>query len=508
MKKILITLISLLLVNITFGQVTEYDKDFNKFKKEVKKIERQYDFILDPIAMYPLEVSNDISILNWALDVLKVNENFDLIRSKSVRGIDVYIIDTAGKLNHKNLKLVSVEGKSFTGEQSLDDGNGHGTHCAGIIADAVSSGITKGLIAKQNIVLHPYKALRNDGGGYNTWVASAIEEAVKDFLTKKNRFGIISMSLGSSSSSSVIQAALKKAVNAGMIVVAAAGNTGTVGVNYPGKYPETVCVASVSNTNGKIEWSYFSNRGPEVMFGLPGHNIRSTYLNDQYANLSGTSMATPQLAGLFAIMASIHPNATASQLIEFFKKKVQDLETIGFDDKTGYGMPTMDLLLVGSPNTETPAPPPVEPPAPPVDTTPVVKPTRTMEFEIQSPMSVVWGWMGQPDSKVVDVYITVKYTHSMKAELAATLVSQLSKEFSKNRGFILKPDSDIQEFMYWYSYFYEMLVPRYYGQNLEIASIYTIVDGVKIEYNDPIAKRDLKLKNQIKAFAEAITYVN
>lgn len=178
-----------------------------------------------------------------------------------------------------------------TGTGVLDE-NGHGTHVAGIIAaQNDGEGITG--VAPQSTIL-PLRVLDAKGSGYLSDIAAAIDYAVL------NGAKVINMSLGGTVDHYLIKDAVNRAVAAGVIVVAAAGNSGPTNTlpSYPAAYGNVIAVAATDSTG--VVASY-SNQGNYLDIAAPGSAITSTYLNG-YASLSGTSMASPHIAGVVALM--------------------------------------------------------------------------------------------------------------------------------------------------------------------------------------------------------------
>ena len=207
-------------------------------------------------------------------------------------GITVAVLDT-GIPNHTDLKGNQLQGYNCTDDATGDDKQGHGTHCSGIIA-AVENGVgVVGVAPDAKIV--PIKVLGDDGHGAYEFIANGIKQAVAAGVK------IISMSLGSSTEPpDWFHDVVKDAFNKGVIMIAAAGNDGA-GVNYPAKYDEVIAVAAVDK-DGHL--TSFSSRGDKVDFGAAGVDIYSTYLNQSYACLSGTSQACPFIAGCCALLVS------------------------------------------------------------------------------------------------------------------------------------------------------------------------------------------------------------
>ncbi len=206
------------------------------------------------------------------------------------QGVKVGIIDTGIDYTHPDLKANYAGGYNAidTAKPPLDD-NGHGTHVAGIIA-AVSDGAgVVGVAPKAS--LYAVKVLSAQGSGAYSAIVDGIQWAVS------NNMDVVNMSLGSPSGSTAIQKAVEAAYKAGVTLVVAAGNDSGP-VNYPAKYPQAIAVAA-SDSADKI--ASFSSRGAEIAVIAPGVAINSTYMGGVYKSLSGTSMASPHVAGLAAL---------------------------------------------------------------------------------------------------------------------------------------------------------------------------------------------------------------
>ncbi|MFC7155199.1 S8 family peptidase [Halomarina halobia] len=220
-------------------------------------------------------------------------------------GADVAIIDTGIDADHPDLRANLGEGRAFLlGVESdlWDDDNGHGTHCAGI-ADAVDN--DEGVVGVgTEATLHAVKVMTGAGIGTTSDVARGIE------YTADQGWDVGSLSLGGGESS-LLRDACEYAYGKGVLLVAAAGNDGpcTDCVGYPAAYPE--CVA-VSATDENDDLASYSSTGPEVELAAPGSNVYSTYVGGGYAELSGTSMACPHVAGAGGqLMANGYANAEA-----------------------------------------------------------------------------------------------------------------------------------------------------------------------------------------------------
>lgn len=213
----------------------------------------------------------------------------------STPDIRIAVVDTGVQLTHPDLSGKLVSGYDFVSNDSIpDDPNGHGTHAAGIAAAATNNGRGIAGIAPNASIL-PVRVLDQAGNGSLDQVARGIIYAADQGVQ------VINLSLGAPYRAYTLQRAVEYAWNRGAVVVAAAGNDNSNTLNYPAAYPHVIAVASVDANDRK---STFSNYGDWVDVAAPGSEILSTYPNNNYAYLSGTSMAAPHAAGLAALLAS------------------------------------------------------------------------------------------------------------------------------------------------------------------------------------------------------------
>lgn len=225
--------------------------------------------------------------LPWGIDRIEADEVPSTINGSGIR---VAVIDTGIDYDHPDLNVAG--GKSFVRYTSdyIDDA-GHGTHVAGTIA-AVNN--TIGVIGvAPNVSLYSLKALDSSGSGYVTDINAAIEWAIN------NNIDVISMSIGGGYTISQ-EEECQAAYDAGIVIVAAAGNEAS-SVSYPAALSSVI---AVSATDSADDIAYFSNYGPEVELAAPGVNILSTYLGGGYGQMQGTSMATPHVSGVVALLLS------------------------------------------------------------------------------------------------------------------------------------------------------------------------------------------------------------
>ncbi len=213
-----------------------------------------------------------------------------------------------------------------------EDDYGHGTHVAGIAAAAINNGIgMAGLCGGCSIL--PVKVLNDHNAGTWAGVAEGIVYAVD------HHANIIVLSLGSKTKSKVIEDAVNYALDHNILIVAAAGNANSKENFYPAAFDGVLGVGATSKNDER--WP-LSNYGDYVDVMAPGDNVYSTYndLNNQYggyAFLSGTSMATPHVAGLAGLLLSQEPTRTVADLTNLIEATAVDLGDPGRDEKFGYG---------------------------------------------------------------------------------------------------------------------------------------------------------------------------
>ncbi|MBU1119650.1 S8 family peptidase [Patescibacteria group bacterium] len=280
-------------------------------------------------------------------------------------GVKVAVIDTGTELTHTDLSANIITGYDFVNnDTNPSDDNGHGTHVSGIIASTQNSAGNIGAAYQAKIM--PVKVLNNEGYGYLSDVAKGI------YYAADNGARIINMSLGSSSDSLTLKTAIEYAAKKGVLMIAAAGNESGSSCQYPAAYSSVICVGATDTSN---KLASFSNMGSEL--SAPGVSNYSTYIGNTYRYMSGTSMATPHVAGAAAVVASFCTTCSTAEIRTVLKNTAVDLGTTGYDSVFGYGL--VDLVAainslrpveevpVEEPTTETPV---TETPTPTVpDTT-------------------------------------------------------------------------------------------------------------------------------------------
>ncbi|MDO8530540.1 MAG: S8 family serine peptidase [bacterium] len=271
-------------------------------------------------------------------------------------GRKVVVLDTGYNYLHPELISSYLGGKDFVnGDNDPMDDEGHGSHVAGIItADGINP-TAKGVAPSTGVIAG--KVLDSAGSGYFTDVVAGIYWAVDgpdEIFGNADDFGAdaISVSLGTGAPYLYkgfcdavmpdLTAAIKYAVEKNVPVVVAAGNSGMPGVSIPGCISYSTTVGAV-NSSDKI--ASFSGRGGAVDITAPGVGIYSTTLGNSYASWSGTSMATPMITGVIALMKSTHPTYSHSQVENKLFSTVKDLGKAGKDKDYGWGRVRANLAV-------------------------------------------------------------------------------------------------------------------------------------------------------------------
>lgn len=251
-------------------------------------------------------------------------------------GVPVGIVDTGIDAAHEDLagKVLgcgsATDGVARAGDCA--DGEGHGTHVAGTIGALANNGVGVAGVAFDSPLIVCRALGGADGSGTVADVAACIRW-VHDRGAK-----VISMSLGGPASHTLAEAAKSayaRGGRSGSLLVAAAGNDGDGSVEYPAGLPQVVSVAAI---DGRDAVCAFSNENADVEIAAPGVDILSTRLGGGYVRMSGTSMATPHVAGAAALLWGLTPTATAGSIRRRLDAAVDDLGAHGRDSAYGYGV--------------------------------------------------------------------------------------------------------------------------------------------------------------------------
>lgn len=266
-------------------------------------------------------------VIPWGVMDVKATD----VQQMSVTGVGgkIGVLDTGIDYTHEDLYVHG--GVSFVdGTTDYRDDNGHGTHVAGTIAGMNNTLGVLGVSPQAN--LYAIKVLDRSGNGNYSDVIEGIEWAIA------NDLNIINMSLGGTADSRTLKTAVDKAYQAGILVVASAGNNGYSkkgSITYPAAYDSVIAVGAVDHQNKRAS---FSSVGSQLELMAPGVNIEST-IPGGYATDSGTSMAAPHVSAVAALVWQAKPGLTNIQVRNLLSTTAQPL-----GDKFSYGKGLVDAL--------------------------------------------------------------------------------------------------------------------------------------------------------------------
>lgn len=257
----------------------------------------------------------------------------------------VGIVDSGVDITHPDLKGKIVD--TFNGadnNKDVKDVVGHGTHVAGIAAAMTNNGIGVAGVAAECGIL----AVKVSSGDSSSPSTAGIANGV--MWAADHGAAVINLSLGSRVESKAITEAVKYAMSKNIVVVAATGNDAQRVMSYPAAVPGVVAVGA---TDSKDNRARYSNYGPWVSVTAPGSDILSTFpLNSnligqkEYGSISGTSMATPFVTGLVALIRSKYPTMPAVMVKNVLEQSAQDKGKPGFDEEYGHGRVSSGRALV------------------------------------------------------------------------------------------------------------------------------------------------------------------
>ncbi len=281
------------------------------------------------------------------VDTWFTSENgFDDLKSELAQNvleeILVAVIDSGVDTDHEHLAGRLIESNvnlSDSGmENSCEDDYGHGTHVAGIV-------VTNTL---ENVKIKPYKVLNDRGNGSISQIVVAVDMAVEDGAD------VINLSITSKGESQTLTDSVDAATNKDVSVIVAAGNDKA---DLSKTYYSPACIESaitVSATARDSRLASYSNYNGTIDIAAHGDDIRSSYLNNRYILLNGTSMAAPQVAAGFAIVKSVYPELTSAEVEEKIKEYAIIMEEEEGCNYFGAGMLYLKYILSEIPRTANP----------------------------------------------------------------------------------------------------------------------------------------------------------
>lgn len=289
----------------------------------------------------------------------------------------VAVIDTGIDLTHPEFAGRIVPGFNFVSNTTnANDDHGHGTSCAGIVGAA---GNNNALIAgiAWNCRLMPVKVVASNGNGDDLWLAQGVTWAV-DHGAK-----VISMSLIMDSPDQAVAESVQYAFESGVTIAAAMGNDSSDRIRYPAAIASVIAVGATTRNDTRAG---FSNYGPHIDVVAPGLDVLTTAKGGGTANFSGTSAATPHVAGICALMLDLNPSLTPTEIEQIIRQGADDLPPFGFDEYTGTGRANAYTTLLA-----------LQDPTPP--TSPIVYDSGLYTSDPSS-LSFSWAASSDPESGV------------------------------------------------------------------------------------------------------------
>lgn len=300
------------------------------------------DYLIEPekVVYLPEDIPVNTAVHNtWGIVAIEAGDS-----PFTGKGVKVAILDTGMAMDHPDFQNRTLEVASFVPKEEVDDKNGHGTHCVGTACgSADENGQRYGVATEAEI--YAGKVLSNAGTGAQFWVLSAIVWALKAGCK------VISMSLGSpvypgQGYDPAYERAGKYALENGSIMIAAAGNESRRSrgifqpVGSPANCPSILAVGAVDANMGLGDFSNRSiNPGGQVDIVAPGVDVYSSWpLPMLYQSISGTSMATPHVAGILAMLWEKHPEESAYFILNELKNQARRLDLPSVDAGVGLAM--------------------------------------------------------------------------------------------------------------------------------------------------------------------------
>lgn len=263
----------------------------------------------------------------WGLQAILATES-----EYTGRGVGVAILDTGVDLSHPDLADRIAQTASFVEGETVDDGQGHGTHCVGTSCgpQRPASGPRYGVACEADIYIG--KVLNNQGSGAEWQILQGI-----NWAASQKGVRVVSMSLGGAVAlgagySRFYERAARRALKRGVVIVAAAGNDSLrpgilAPVATPANCPSILAVGALAQdyTIAPFSCAGLNPNGGVVDVVAPGVNVLSTWRDGGYRRISGTSMATPLVAGVTALLWEQNPGATASDIMSLLRTGVRNL---------------------------------------------------------------------------------------------------------------------------------------------------------------------------------------
>lgn len=474
----------------------EYRPEYRDLRREARQITRElerkdFDIILDPIEMVPVERSIGVQdFTNWGYQLLAA-EVAERIQNECKYPVVLDICDTGAQSDHPDLAGMRTPKRNYSSDGGLPDLQGHATHCAGIafgrgggIAYALwDAGLLRPKMTKilSDRGTASFAQIANMQNGELPWYEEQIRGGA--YVVQSWSFG------GGNPKQGPVEEALAKSEAAGVLTVAAAGNNGGA-ISYPGNSPHTFCVGALDEA---LKRASFSSYGEDLHTVAPGVRINSTYLNGSYAKLSGTSMATPMVAGVAAIAFSKWgPKlGTPQRARQYLQVIATDLGAPDRDDEYGWGLTYAravldndpDDVLGGNPEPDPqpePEPDPQPDPQPEPGPTPEPEPINTYTVSFDRHYSMLWGKEFRDFQQITVTEVVLTHRGQAPVTMLFALLDEFYPTYYRNRA-VVGPSLNVYEAARWTGIFLPIIAEQKAGLDVEIQSL-KATDGTGAEF--------------------------
>jgi hypothetical protein len=301
----------------------------------------------------PAATPNDPSFSSqWHLAKIQAPAAWDITTGSST---PIAVLDSGVDTSHPDLAGRLMPGWNFVNNSSnVSDTTGHGTAVTGVIGALTNNGAGVSAGVWQNPILPLVVVDSSNYASYSN-IAAAIQYATDHGAR------VISLSVGGSAASSILQNAVNYAWNAGAIVVAAAMNNSSSTPFYPAACTNAIAV-SASDENDNL--AGFSDYGSWITLAAPGTNIVTTTSGGGYGAWQGTSLSTPVVSSVAALALAANPSLTAQALVNLMEQNADDIGSPGYDTSFGWGRVNAYRTVLAARGGSVPAPPPTPTPTP------------------------------------------------------------------------------------------------------------------------------------------------
>lgn len=478
-------------------EVREEVREQRRFEKAAKD---EFDFFIPEV---PLPVPDAMATGGdtWYRQYLECAQYEDTLDYK---GTFVMAILDTGEPDHKGVVKYKYPGhtsKSYTGEPVID-GHSHGTHVAGeqVYADETDVfGVVRGAAEAGKFFQCYYKVCTNGGGCSFTWIAQGIRDHTKFYLSDLKPKGIhsgITMSLGGPFANADVEAAMREAEAAGLLIFASAGNNGQENLSFPAESDHAQAIAAHDANGNKASFSNWGSPTEALFATAPGVSMLSTCKGETKCIMSGTSMSCPIYAAQAGLVWIIRPDWTAEQVLNHLATNSAELGEPGYDKYHGHGTPKYSTITKGLYKDQPDQPDDPDDPEPPAPEPPRKK--RGVTFTIEDGYVGNWRSMDMPSlQQITFSQLEVRATGTKPTpELFSDATRFVHAFFADGRRSVIVPaDWDYDTGIFWFGRFLEILAAR---EQLDL-DVVSIRGELQAGQN---AKFDGD-KNEIKVFVNA-----